>query len=101
MTLVGFSANFKRILKERGLRLVAISEATGVPMSNGAGIPEEYLRQIGSKRITFKGGSERGIGIMHAFKTVEAWGGEIAIESMLGEGTTVRIVLPKYLEGRL
>ncbi len=64
----------------------------------GAGIPEEYLKEIGAKRITFKGGNERGIGLTHAFKTVESWGGKIAIESKLGKGTTVKMSLAKFVK---
>ena len=65
---------------------------------SGAGIPEEYLNQLGKERITFKGGNERGVGLVHAFTVVHAWGGDIKIDSKLGDGTTVRIELPKYKE---
>jgi transcriptional regulator with XRE-family HTH domain len=30
---MGFSTNLKKIIEERGLRLTAISESTGIPMS--------------------------------------------------------------------
>lgn len=63
----------------------------------GAGIPSEFLSQLGHKAITFKGSEGRGVGMVHAFKTVESWGGKVEIESKVGTGTKVRIILPRYL----
>lgn len=64
----------------------------------GAGIPSEYLGDLGSKRITFKGNSSRGVGLVHAFKVVESWGGKVTVQSKLGSGTSVKLTLPKYKE---
>jgi signal transduction histidine kinase len=62
----------------------------------GAGIPEEYLKDLGKRRITFKGESSRGIGLLDANRLVESWGGKIEITSTVGSGTDLKIVLPKY-----
>lgn len=63
---------------------------------SGAGIPQEYLKDLGSKRITFKGNGGRGTGLLHAYRSVERWGGQILLESSLGVGTKVRIELPRH-----
>lgn len=60
----------------------------------GAGIPKEFLTDLGSKRITFKGDIGRGVGLLHAFKTVESWGGKVEIESEMGKGTTIHVNIP-------
>lgn len=66
-------------------------------IDDGVGIPSEYLPSIGSKPITFKGNKGHGLGLTHAFKTIQSWGGEIVINSEVGVGTTVRINLLKGL----
>jgi Histidine kinase-, DNA gyrase B-, and HSP90-like ATPase len=65
---------------------------------DGAGIPQEYLNDLGSKRITFKGGANRGVGLVHAFKTIKTWDGKIAIESKVGLGTRIKLKLFVYVE---
>lgn len=67
-------------------------------VDQGAGIPKEYLSKLGRETITFKGNKSRGLGLVHAFKTLQAWGGEIKIDSLLGRGTTVEIILPVFTE---
>lgn len=61
---------------------------------SGAGIPEEYLSRLGFEPISFKGDKERGIGLIHAFKSVASWGGQIDISSKVGRGTTVSVTIP-------
>lgn len=62
---------------------------------NGAGIPKEYLGDLGKKVMSFKGGCERGVGLVHAYKVIQSWGGSISIDSEIGNGTVVRIDLAK------
>ncbi|MCB9085239.1 MAG: HAMP domain-containing histidine kinase [Bdellovibrionaceae bacterium] len=62
----------------------------------GSGIPPEYLNRLGREQITFKGSEGRGVGLLHAFRTVESWGGRIKIDSAPGKGTVVAIFLPKF-----
>ena len=66
---------------------------------NGSGIPEEDLEhlferfyRVEKSRTQDAGGT--GLGLAIAKELVEAHGGTIRISSKLGEGTTVRIVLP-------
>lgn len=64
---------------------------------NGVGIPAEYMNDLGSKPISFKGNKNRGLGLTHAYKTIQSWGGAIAIDSKIGIGTTVIIDLTKNI----
>lgn len=62
----------------------------------GVGIPLDYLSRLGAEQITFKGDASRGVGLMHAFKVVEGWGGKINVSSELGNGTKIKIMLKKF-----
>ena len=62
---------------------------------NGKGIPEEVLRRLGSERITFGKAGGNGIGLRAAKQWLEAWGGSLSIQSTLGKGTAVSIVIPR------
>lgn len=62
---------------------------------DGGGIPEEILRRLGERGITYGKAKGNGLGFYHAKKTVEAAGGTLAVESRVGRGTTVRIRLPR------
>lgn len=64
-------------------------------IDTGAGIPQEHIADIGKKSISFKGSKSRGLGVTHAFKVIESWGGQITYSSAVGSGTTVRIDLIK------
>ncbi|MGZ3771080.1 MAG: sensor histidine kinase [Bdellovibrio sp.] len=64
---------------------------------NGKGIPKRVLEKLGlcgfseGKTGTLSGS---GLGIYHAKKITESFGGTVEIESIVGKGTIVRIVLP-------
>jgi signal transduction histidine kinase len=66
---------------------------------DGKGIPEEVLPKLMEKGASFgkekhkKSGS--GLGLYHAKETIESWGGDVRIESSLGDGTIVTITLPR------
>lgn len=65
---------------------------------NGNGIPEHILDKLGERGLTHgKEGSTSGsgLGIYHAMKTVESFGGQLVISSEIGKGTTITISLPK------
>lgn len=61
----------------------------------GIGIPAEYLKDMGEKQISFKGDKNRGLGLTHAYRTIESWGGQISIHSKVGEGTSMMLQLSK------
>lgn len=62
----------------------------------GIGISESVAANLGKKTISTKEASGRGIGLLHAFKVIEAWSGSIAIDSKIGVGTEVKVCLPVY-----
>ncbi len=64
---------------------------------NGRGIPQHVLSELGKQSISYgKEGtnSGSGIGFYHAVKAIESFGGKLLLESKLGVGTVVRIILP-------
>lgn len=65
---------------------------------NGIGIPEHVLKKLGALGVTYgKENTESGsgLGIYHAKKTIEGFGGKFNIQSQEGIGTTILITLPK------
>jgi len=66
---------------------------------NGKGIPAEVLPKLGVVGVSFgkdvaSSGSGSGLGLAHARSALEAWGGQLLIESALGRGTRVILNLP-------
>jgi len=61
---------------------------------NGKGIPPEILARLGQKGETHGKAGGTGLGVYHARKTVEAWGGSFKIESEAGKDTAVTLELP-------
>ncbi|WP_372486562.1 ATP-binding protein [Brevibacillus laterosporus] len=59
----------------------------------GKGIPQDKLARVGEPFFTTKE-KGTGLGLMVSYKIIENHNGEIQIESELGKGTTVRIILP-------
>jgi len=61
----------------------------------GAGMPGEILARIGEPFFTTKApGRGMGLGLFLARAVVEAVGGTLDIDSVAGEGTSVRVTLP-------
>ncbi len=59
----------------------------------GAGIPAALLERVFEPFFTTKP-KGTGLGLSTVHRMVEAYGGELAVSSTPGEGTTVRIWLP-------
>jgi two-component system NtrC family sensor kinase len=67
----------------------------------GAGIPPDDLRRIFEPFYTTKGrGKGTGLGLAICRELVAALGGSIAVESTPGRGSTFRVHLPRYGQGR-
>lgn len=65
---------------------------------NGIGIPKDILLKLGSQPLTFgKTGSQcgSGLGLFHARRAIEQFGGTLKIESREAIGTQVKISLPR------
>jgi two-component system NtrC family sensor kinase len=63
---------------------------------NGCGIPAEQLARIFDPGFTTKGaGIGTGLGLSISYQIVAAHGGEITVESKVGEGSTFVVALPR------
>jgi signal transduction histidine kinase len=72
-------------------RIVVRDEGIGIPDGFLADVFLEFVRAPNARRHVASGS---GLGLAIAREVIEAHGGAIAIESAVGEGTTVRIDLP-------
>lgn len=61
---------------------------------NGAGIPMSILEKVGIPGFTGKVGGS-GLGLSSAKEYVESWNGTLAVASVEGQGTSIRILLPR------
>jgi signal transduction histidine kinase len=61
---------------------------------NGKGIPKSILPKLGFEGVTYGKKYGNGLGLYHARKTIESWNGKLTIDSLLGKGTTIHIILP-------
>lgn len=64
-------------------------------MDNGKGIQPEILATLGDLGVTYGKEQGNGLGLYHAKKTIEGWGGKLTMQSEIGHGTTVSVYLPK------
>jgi two-component system, NtrC family, sensor kinase len=78
---------------------VQITPAIEITISDtGCGIPEANLQRIFDPFFTSKEvGKGTGLGLSVSYGIVRAHGGEIEVESAVGEGSTFRICLPVNL----
>jgi two-component system NtrC family sensor kinase len=65
-----------------------------VVRDDGMGIPEEHLSHIFEPFYTTKESGGSGLGLAISQNIVERHGGRIEVHSVVGQGTTFRIVLP-------
>lgn len=64
----------------------------------GCGIPEEHLERIFDPGFTTKGARVgMGLGLLITRRIVDRHGGELSVESRVGEGTTFTVTLPLRL----
>lgn len=62
---------------------------------NGKGIPKTYIDKVFNEGFTADKPNGSGLGLHQVRKSVEQWGGNIQIESQVGEGTKISIQLKK------
>lgn len=68
-------------------------------VDNGIGIADEDKRKVFTSNFTTKM-SGSGIGLYMVKNILQCWGGDIVFESVLGEGSTFTILLPKWQEDK-
>ena len=66
---------------------------------NGCGISEDNLANLYDPFFTTKPpGKGTGLGMFIAYTEIENLGGDIAVESAVGQGTTFRITIPDAVQ---
>lgn len=63
-------------------------------MDNGCGMTDEVKGQLFQRFFTTKAGRGIGLGLLVTQKVVHEHGGEILLDSIAGQGTTVSVLLP-------
>jgi Signal transduction histidine kinase len=79
------------------IEAAARPESDGVCVTvkdNGCGMSDETLKHIFEPFFTTKKGKGTGLGLSITYGIVKRLGGEIAVESTTGVGTTLTITLP-------
>jgi two-component system NtrC family sensor kinase len=77
-----------------GVDRVAVTVA-----DDGVGIPKDHLERIFEPFFTTKQGSGTGLGLSITYGIVKKLGGEIRVDSTVGEGTRFTVSLPVAREG--
>lgn len=84
----------KRTVTERSDRLEPGDYVEMAFVDNGCGMPPEVVARVGEPFFTTKGrGKGTGLGLASAFELAELCDGTVEIESEVGAGTTIRVVL--------
>lgn len=114
--LINFLNNSRDAMPQGGRIIVSTSETTisktkSEPLENyilikivdtGSGISEENLPKIFEPFFTTKEvGKGTGLGLSTAYGIIESHNGFVEIDSVLGEGTEVKLYLPKVKEQEL
>ncbi|HQJ75872.1 MAG TPA: ATP-binding protein, partial [Bacteroidota bacterium] len=60
----------------------------------GIGIPEEYLDKIFDPFFTTNISQKKGLGLTNAYSIIKKHNGMVKVDSIVGKGTTVKIMLP-------
>jgi PAS domain S-box-containing protein len=84
------------------VRAASAGDAVVVEIAdNGPGIPPEHLTRIFDPFFTTKPvGVGTGLGLSISYGIVKALGGDITVDSTVGEGTSIRVRLPGGRHGR-
>jgi signal transduction histidine kinase len=81
---------------EHTLRIAVHDQGIGIPADEMKFLFERFTRASNAKRSKIKG---TGLGLYLAKTLVERHGGNIQVQSKLGEGSTFTIVLPRMRDG--
>jgi signal transduction histidine kinase len=86
-------------LGEKGTVWVSLSADPGTlrleVRDSGKGIPPEILATLGRRDETYGKSEGSGLGLFHARKAAEAWGGSLELRSEPGRGTSVVLTIPR------
>jgi len=94
---VNLTNNVAQVMPEGGLLTVDVSRSAGSVLVKftdmGVGIPEEDLGKVFQPFFSTRS-KGMGLGLSACKRIVEAHGGEIVVESWVGEGTRVTVRIP-------
>lgn len=98
--LVNLLANALDAIEQTGKIQVEISIADESAVvvriiDDGNGISAAHLPKIGTPGFSHGKKNGSGLGLSSAFEYVSEWQGEIKVNSIVGKGTTIEIVLPR------
>lgn len=68
--------------------------ATIMIRDNGKGIPAAVLSRLGKEGESYGKAAGTGLGLHHARRSAESWGGRLEIASRVGEGATIKVLVP-------
>ncbi|MBX3709652.1 MAG: HAMP domain-containing histidine kinase [Gammaproteobacteria bacterium] len=83
-----FSNIFIELFSEDTYAVIRITD-------NGKGIPADILSKLGHLGVTYAKSNGHGLGLFYAKTTIENWGGQLDIQSVVGKRTTIKVKLPK------
>ncbi len=104
--LLNLLLNAEQAMRSRSVRRLHVGarrvrEADAVELSiadTGQGIPDENLRRIFDPFFTTREvGEGTGLGLSICYGIVRDHGGQIAVESRVGQGTTFKVLLPAHI----
>lgn len=99
MTITTGNVCFENDSRAHGLEMPAGEYILLAISDTGAGMDKETLAQIFEPFFTTKGlGHGTGLGLAICHGIIHQIGGQIAVESIVGQGTTFRIYLPRVYE---
>jgi signal transduction histidine kinase len=79
------------------VRIGCVSDDDGCTITiadNGCGIPEELLPKLSQAFVSTKGSGGTGLGLACSYKIVREHGGDVQVESTLGQGSQFSVFLP-------
>jgi two-component system NtrC family sensor kinase len=80
---------------EIGIREVEPDSVAIWVEDNGVGIPQEHLSHIFDPFFSTKKGAGTGLGLSITYGIVQKLGGQISVNSKVGEGTRFTVTLPR------
>lgn len=89
--------SFQAIQFQGQVEIFLIATENGMSIrvkDNGVGIPQDVMEKLGRFKITFGKEQGSGLGLLHAYRRIESWGGSIQIQSTQYKGSEVTLFLP-------
>lgn len=63
---------------------------------DGKGIAQENIFKVTERGVSVNKANGSGLGLYYAKKTINSWGGLLKIDSEIGKGTVISIIMPRH-----